>query len=165
MAIPQLRKPAMPHIIGSTTPCTSAQAIAASTALPPAFRISAPASFASGCAATIIERFAYRIRPPRSFGGPRVADPGGRRWGPWYRESVMTAAVRRAVVSAGLGILVAGGGCSKAVLAPEDYGAGRITRPPIADDKPAASSRNATAARMATRYVGTPYVWAGASPS
>lgn len=77
----------------------------------------------------------------------------------------MTAAVRRAVVSAGLGILVAGAGCSKAVLAPEDHGAGRVTRPPIADDKPAASSRNATAARMATRYVGTPYVWAGASPS
>jgi len=77
----------------------------------------------------------------------------------------MTAAVRRAVVTAGLGILVAGGGCSKAVLAPEDYGAGRVTHPPIADDKTATSSRNATAARMATRYIGTPYVWAGASPS
>ena len=32
----------MPHINGSTTPCTSAQATAASTALPPDFKISAP---------------------------------------------------------------------------------------------------------------------------
>jgi hypothetical protein len=59
----------MPHINGSTTPWTSAQAIAASTALPPDFKISAPASVASGCAATIIERFAYRIRPPRNMSG------------------------------------------------------------------------------------------------
>src|SRR5262245_7407332 len=59
--MPQLPKPAMPHIIGSTTPCTSAHAIAASTALPPASRMSAPASVASGCAATIIAFFRYRI--------------------------------------------------------------------------------------------------------
>jgi len=41
----------MLHISGSTTPCTSAQAIAASTALPPRFSITAPASTASGCGA------------------------------------------------------------------------------------------------------------------
>src|SRR6478735_639316 len=44
----------MPVICGSTTDCTKAQAIAASTALPPRLRTSAPASTASGWAATII---------------------------------------------------------------------------------------------------------------
>src|SRR5262245_50809490 len=62
--MPQLPKPAIPHISGSTTPCTSAQVIAASTALPPAFRIRAPASTASGCGATIIALFAVRIGGP-----------------------------------------------------------------------------------------------------
>ncbi len=36
---------------GSTTPLASAVAMAASTALPPRFRISTPASAASGCIA------------------------------------------------------------------------------------------------------------------
>ena len=54
MTIPQLPKPAMPHIMGSTTPWAKAHAMAASTAFPPALRISAPASVDSGCAATII---------------------------------------------------------------------------------------------------------------
>ena len=49
-----LPKPAMPAIIGSTTPWTSAQAMAASTALPPPWSISAPASTASGWGATIM---------------------------------------------------------------------------------------------------------------
>src|SRR3981189_3565044 len=48
-----LPKPATPHIRGSMTPWTKAQAIAASTALPQARRISAPASAASGCRAGI----------------------------------------------------------------------------------------------------------------
>ena len=77
----------------------------------------------------------------------------------------MTCAIRWAVVSASFGILLAGGGCSKAVLTPEDYAGAPAVRPPIADDERAASSRNATAARMATRYLGAPYVWAGASPA
>jgi len=77
----------------------------------------------------------------------------------------MIGSVRWALASAGLGILVVGGGCSKAVLAPEDYGAAPVARPPSVDRKPTAASRNANAARMATRYLGTPYVWAGASPS
>src|SRR5258705_10018628 len=66
----------MPHIRGSTTPCTKAQAIAASTALPPAFRISAPASVASGWAATIIARLRYRmdgsLGQDRAGGGQRL---------------------------------------------------------------------------------------------
>ncbi len=49
-------KPPMPHICGSTTPWLKAQAMAASTALPPRRRISAPTSAASGWAATIIPR-------------------------------------------------------------------------------------------------------------
>src|SRR5258707_15491390 len=49
-----LPKPATPHIRGSMTPWTKAQASAASTALPPARRMSAPASAASGCGAVII---------------------------------------------------------------------------------------------------------------
>src|SRR5258705_3519014 len=67
----------MPHIRGSTTPCTKAPAIAASTALPPAFRISAPASVASGWAATIIARLRYRmdgsLGQDRAGGGQRLA--------------------------------------------------------------------------------------------
>src|SRR5260370_7755138 len=71
--MPQLPKPARPHISGSTTPCTSAQAIAASTALPPALKMSAPASVASGCAATIIARLRYRmVGPPPGSAGHRL---------------------------------------------------------------------------------------------
>src|SRR5882724_3699624 len=46
----------MPVIIGSTTPAVSAQAMAPSTALPPARMTSAPASVDSGCAAQIMPR-------------------------------------------------------------------------------------------------------------
>ena len=56
-----------------------------------------------------------------------------------------------------LALLLAFAGCAKQVLSPE---------PPVTagpPDQPA--SRNATAARLATRYLGAPYVWAGASPS
>ena len=56
-----------------------------------------------------------------------------------------------------LALLLAFAGCAKQVLSPE---------PPVTagpPDRPA--SRNATAARLATRYLGAPYVWAGASPS
>ena len=63
----------------------------------------------------------------------------------------MTGATWWAVTSACLGVLLAGAACSKRVLAPEEYGPG--------------PSRNAAAARMATEYLGTPYVWAGSSPS
>ena len=48
--------------------------MAASTALPPAFRISAPASVDSGCAATIIAFLRYRMRPPRTLSAHRVAE-------------------------------------------------------------------------------------------
>ncbi|MGI4953890.1 MAG: hypothetical protein ACRYGM_18965 [Janthinobacterium lividum] len=51
-------KPPTPHICGSTTPWLKAQAMAASTALPPARSISTPASTASGCAATTMPRIA-----------------------------------------------------------------------------------------------------------
>ena len=44
-------RPVMP---GSTSPCTAHVAIAASIALPPAFRIRMPASAASGCPAATI---------------------------------------------------------------------------------------------------------------
>jgi cell wall-associated NlpC family hydrolase len=56
-----------------------------------------------------------------------------------------------------LALLLAFAGCAKQLLSPE---------PPVTagpPDQPA--SRNATAARLATRYLGAPYVWAGASPS
>ncbi|MEX2224781.1 MAG: C40 family peptidase [Candidatus Rokuibacteriota bacterium] len=55
-------------------------------------------------------------------------------------------------------LLLAGGACSKQVVLPD---------PPattVAPEEPRVS-RNAAAARMATRYLGAPYVWAGASPS
>jgi cell wall-associated NlpC family hydrolase len=47
--------------------------------------------------------------------------------------------------------------CSKQVLAPD--------LPSTARPPEEAPSRNATAARLATRYLGAPYVWAGSSPS
>jgi len=48
--------------------------------------------------------------------------------------------------------------CAKQVLSPD---------PPATTSSPEQfpSSRNATAAREATRYLGAPYVWAGSSPS
>jgi cell wall-associated NlpC family hydrolase len=56
-----------------------------------------------------------------------------------------------------LGLLFLATGCSKAVLTPEPgipgVSAGREV------------SRNAAAARVATRYLGVPYVWAGSSPA
>jgi cell wall-associated NlpC family hydrolase len=76
----------------------------------------------------------------------------------------MRPVTRRAVTSAALGLLLAGTACSKAVLAPEDYGAAPARRPPaVADGRDA--SRNAAAARLATRYLGAPYVRAGSGPS
>ena len=77
----------------------------------------------------------------------------------------MSRALRRTVASASLVLLVAVAGCSKVVLAPEDYGGVPPGRPPIADEAPAAPSRNATAAHLATQYLGAPYVWSGASPT
>src|SRR5262249_42871538 len=47
----------MPHIRGSTTLCTSAVAMAASMALPPAARMSLPVSVASGCGVTTMPLF------------------------------------------------------------------------------------------------------------
>src|SRR5512144_863152 len=72
--MPQLPNPPMPHISGSTTPCTNAHAIAASTALPPALRISAPASVDSGWAATIIAFPGYRMGLLLVEGYASVAD-------------------------------------------------------------------------------------------
>src|SRR4051794_17060975 len=46
--------PAIPHICGSTTVCTSAAVTAASTTFPPPRSTSAPASAASGCGVEII---------------------------------------------------------------------------------------------------------------
>lgn len=57
-----------------------------------------------------------------------------------------------------LALLLTLAGCAKQVLAPE---------PPVTAGAPdpAPAARNATAARLASRYLGAPYVWAGASPS
>jgi cell wall-associated NlpC family hydrolase len=57
-----------------------------------------------------------------------------------------------------LGVLLLATACSKAVLTPEPG------IPGVSADG-AEPSRNATAARLATRYLGAPYVWAGSSPS
>jgi cell wall-associated NlpC family hydrolase len=55
-------------------------------------------------------------------------------------------------------LLLAVTACAKQVLSPD---------PPATVSSPEEppSSRNATAARLATRYLGAPYVWAGATPS
>ena len=59
---------------------------------------------------------------------------------------------RRAIFA--LVLLLAVTGCAKQVLSPD-----------LSEITGAASSRNAAAARMATRYLGAPYVWAGSSPA
>jgi cell wall-associated NlpC family hydrolase len=58
----------------------------------------------------------------------------------------------------GLILSIAVTGCAKQVISPDL---------PATTEAPEESqaSRNATAARLATRYVGAPYVWAGADPS
>jgi len=61
-----------------------------------------------------------------------------------------------------LALLLTLTGCAKQVLSPDLPVGGSITGGP-SDQSPA--PRNATAARLATRYLGAPYVWAGSSPS
>jgi cell wall-associated NlpC family hydrolase len=61
-----------------------------------------------------------------------------------------------------LALLLTLTGCAKQVLSPDLPVGGPITGVP-SDQSPA--PRNATAARLATRYLGAPYVWAGSSPS
>lgn len=55
-----------------------------------------------------------------------------------------------------LGLLLSGTACSKTVLDPRDYQM-PVETPP--------SGRGATIARIATTYLGTPYVWSGSSPA
>lgn len=62
-------------------------------------------------------------------------------------------APRRTILA--LALLLAVTGCAKQVLSPE---------PPATVAAPG-DSRNAAAARLAARYLGAPYVWAGSSPS
>ena len=78
--------PPMPHIIGSTTLCVSAQATTASSALPLAASTRSPASTASGCGATIIaldlgrRRFGFGIAASVKLAGEgfgRAVDIGG----------------------------------------------------------------------------------------
>ena len=64
--------PPIPDDCGSTSPSTSCMVTAASTALPPRFRISKPASTASGCAATAMKR----VPTAGSFGVRPVAASG-----------------------------------------------------------------------------------------
>jgi len=61
-----------------------------------------------------------------------------------------------------LALLLTLTGCAKQVLSPDLTVSGPVTGVPP-DQSPA--PRNATAARLATRYLGAPYVWAGSSPS
>ena len=62
-------------------------------------------------------------------------------------------APRRAILA--LALLFAVTACAKQVLSPD------LPATTSASEE----SRNATAARLATRYLGAPYVWAGSSPS
>jgi cell wall-associated NlpC family hydrolase len=68
-------------------------------------------------------------------------------------EVTVNAPIRTIAI---LGLLLLATACSKAVLTPE---------PPGGSANGAEPSRNATAARMATRYLGSPYARAGSSPS
>jgi cell wall-associated NlpC family hydrolase len=68
----------------------------------------------------------------------------------------MMSAPQRAVLAVVL--VLAGAACSKQVLAPDPRAA-------VVVPEHSAPSRNATAARLATRHLGAPYVWAGSRPS
>lgn len=77
----------------------------------------------------------------------------------------MTPRAHRAVasplrVSVLLGVLLIVVACSGKRVAWEDSGA--VVPPPV---EGSADSRGAAAARIATRYLGAPYVWGGASPA
>ena len=61
-----------------------------------------------------------------------------------------------------LGLLLASAACSKTVLDPRDYAAGTMGTTPV---ETPGGGRGATVARIATAYLGAPYVWSGASPS
>jgi cell wall-associated NlpC family hydrolase len=63
---------------------------------------------------------------------------------------------RRAILA--LLLLLAVAGCAKQVLSPD-------LPATVGSPEESPSSRNAMAARLATRYLGAPYVWAGATPS
>jgi peptidoglycan DL-endopeptidase CwlO len=75
----------------------------------------------------------------------------------------MPSMSRRSGLALGLAALLAGVGCAKTVLTPEDYGGAPVARPPSIAPAPG-PTRNATAARLATAHLGTPYRRAGASP-
>jgi cell wall-associated NlpC family hydrolase len=60
-------------------------------------------------------------------------------------------------------LLLASAACSKTVLDPRDYAPGAMSSTPPVETP--ADGRGATVARIATAYLGAPYVWSGASPS
>lgn len=66
------------------------------------------------------------------------------------------SALRRGILALALCLAVTG--CAKQVLSPDPS-------PTTGASVESTPSRNATAARLATRFLGAPYVWAGASPS
>jgi cell wall-associated NlpC family hydrolase len=86
----------------------------------------------------------------------------------------VTLDVTRMRILGNVGVLLAAAlvsltACAKTVLPPDYVATAPIARtpelsPPAAPEEPDAS-RNAAAARMATAYLGVPYVWAGSSPT
>src|SRR6202022_89098 len=88
---------------------------------------------------------------------------GGRRaWGDAAGRGSVTHVNAPGRAIALLGLLLASAACSKTVLDPRDYAAGAMGTTPV---ETPADGRGATVARIATAYLGAPYVWSGASPS
>jgi len=88
---------------------------------------------------------------------------GGRRaWGGAVGRGSVTNVNAAGRAIALLGLLLASAACSKTVLDPRDYAPGAMGTTPV--ETPAVE-RGATVARIATAYLGAPYVWSGASPS
>jgi len=101
--------------------------------------------------------------PGRTPAGPGNPPAARRAWGSIAGRGSVTNVNAPGRAIALVSLLLASAACSKTVLDPRDYAPRAMsTTPPV---ETPAGERGATVARIATAYLGAPYVWSGASPS